>query len=126
MYDRIKEALISRYSISVERSINQLISNEEMGDKTPSEFFRYLKQLAGPSANLGENLIKKIWAGRLQHLVNIAVIQNRDLSHSGIVDMADKVYEAMQIQSISGINNTPTSGNPPSTDRIFVLENDIL
>lgn len=127
MYSDIKAALIDRYSLSIERSVKQLISNEEVGDRTPSEFYRYLKHLAGPCAAPGEELIKKIWASRLPNLVNIAVIQSKDLPFTSILEMADKVNEALQVQNVSNIATplSQASGSATQTDRISKLENQI-
>lgn len=48
-YDTLKNAVIERNSLSEERRLDQLLSGHsaDMGDRRPSEFFRYLETLAG-------------------------------------------------------------------------------
>lgn len=58
-YEYLKKVLIERHSLSMERRIKKIITDEEMGDKKPSEFYRKLKQLAGSSGTVGVELIKK-------------------------------------------------------------------
>lgn len=115
MYGSIKKTLIDRNSLSVEKRIRILISDEEMGDRTPSEFYRYLKLLAGPCANLGEELIRKIWKSRLPHLVNISLIQGGEQQPlNKILEVADQVYEAMQTANISSISSSEGHLTAPS------------
>uniref|UniRef100_A0A182PWQ5 Uncharacterized protein n=1 Tax=Anopheles epiroticus TaxID=199890 RepID=A0A182PWQ5_9DIPT len=44
--------LLERCTISEEQRISQLLYHVEMGDRSPSDFYRYMGQLAGNSANL--------------------------------------------------------------------------
>jgi len=43
--DRLKAELVHRLSTSREQSMRQLVSHEEMGDRTPSQFLRHPKDL---------------------------------------------------------------------------------
>lgn len=106
LYTNLKKVLISRHSLSIEHRIKKLISNEEMGDKKPSEFYRYLKHLAGTSGTVGDDLIRKLWLNRLPHLINIALIPHKEKNISIILDFADQIWEAMQASNISSITDT--------------------
>lgn len=114
-YANLKETLISRHSVSAERKIKQLISDEEMGDRKPSEFYRYLGQLAGPvSSAKDDEFIKKLWLGRLPHLINIALIPQSEKTISILLQTADKLWDAMQannvaVHSISEYSHAGTS-----------------
>lgn len=72
-YTDLKNVLISRNSISESKRIEQLLSSEEMGDKTPSQFYLRLKTLAGQSQLVNEHLIKELWFRRLPSLVSALV-----------------------------------------------------
>lgn len=111
LYKNLKETLINRNSISVETKIRQLISDEQIGDRKPSEFYRCLKQLAGTSASVGEDFIKKLWLGRLPNLINIALIPQSDKSTSQLLETADRIWDAMQntSASVSSISKPSTS-----------------
>lgn len=105
-YDAIKKILIERHSLSIEKRIKKLISDEQLGDRKPSEFYRYLKQLAGSEGTVGDELVRKIWVSRLPHLVNVALIPNETLPIEKILSIADQVFDAMQISSISSVTRT--------------------
>ncbi|XP_055387129.1 uncharacterized protein LOC129615789 [Condylostylus longicornis] len=74
LYNNLKDVLTSRHSMSLERRIKKLISDEEIGDRRPSEFFRHLKQLAGSAATPGEEFIMELWLSCVPHVINIALI----------------------------------------------------
>jgi len=42
-YDRLKAELVRRLSTSREQRVRQLLSHDEMGDRSPSQFLRHLK-----------------------------------------------------------------------------------
>lgn len=106
-YNKLKTILIERHSLSIEARIKKLLSDELMGDKKPSEFYRYLKQLAGTSGTVGEELIKKLWFSRLPHLVSIALIPQKEEAADTILPLADQIFEAMQTSNVSVIQATP-------------------
>ncbi|XP_018321004.1 uncharacterized protein LOC108734101 [Agrilus planipennis] len=62
-YATIKAALIRRLGISQELRTKQLLGQEEIGDRKPSQFLRHLQNLAENSTP--ENLLRTIWSGRL-------------------------------------------------------------
>lgn len=99
MYENIKKVLIARHSLSIEKRISKLISGEQMGDKSPSEFYRALKKLAGPSSPVGDDLILKLWLNRLPNLINIALIPLKKTDMDSIMTTADQIWEALSTAS---------------------------
>ena len=71
LYNNLKQMLIDRHSLSIEGRIKKLVSEEEMGDKRPSDYFRKLQRLAGSCGTVGEELIKKLWITRLPQSISI-------------------------------------------------------
>lgn len=91
-YGRLKSELIHRLSTSEEQRVRQLVSDEELGDRRPSQFLRHLRSLAG-NALTDENLLRQLWMRRLpQHLQAILAAQS-ELSLSKIAELADKILE---------------------------------
>lgn len=131
LYNKLKEVIISRHSLSIEKRIRRLVSDEEIGDKKPSEFYRRMKTLAGTSGTVGEELVKKLWLGRLPNVVKIALIPQVDDDLDQYLDTADKVWEAMQSSgNISTMDNYPyqnirNNGQGHNDDRFNRLENEI-
>ncbi|KOC59935.1 hypothetical protein WH47_10529 [Habropoda laboriosa] len=62
-YETIKQELIHRVSTSQTRKIHQLLEKEEIGDRTPSQFLRHIKTLAGDTVS--EEFLRTLWSSRL-------------------------------------------------------------
>lgn len=114
-YTKLKDILIERNSLSLERRVKKLISDEEMGDKKPSDFYRTLQRLTGSSNTFGDDLIKKIWFQRIPHGINIALIPLKDDSLEKLLEVADQVWEAFSTTQVSSISKQNMS--LPSTSK---------
>ncbi|KAK2577958.1 hypothetical protein KPH14_012656 [Odynerus spinipes] len=62
-YEKIKAELIARLSKSEETKVRQVLEQEELGDRTPGQFLRHLRNLGGVA--IPEGLIRTIWISRL-------------------------------------------------------------
>lgn len=129
LYETLKTTLIQRNSLSIELRLKKLLSNEQMGDKKPSEFYRYLKNLAGISSPVSNDLIRNLWQTRLPKLINIALIPQKDLKIDDILMCADQVWEALQESNISVVNspqqNVPSTSTPSQDSSYLNLEKQI-
>lgn len=123
-YKHLKKTLIERNSFSIEVRLKKLLSNELMGDKKPSDFYRYLKKLTGSSNTVGEELIKKIWLSRLPNIINIALIPQKEEHIDKVLSVADQVWEAMQSSNVSAIQTQSDQYNSmPSTSKTSFSNN---
>ena len=59
-YTHLKEKVLSRLSTSEEAGLSKLLYHVEMGDRSPSELYRHMVQLAGGSADISATLIQKL------------------------------------------------------------------
>lgn len=109
-YLNLKTVIIERLTISEEKRLEQLISSEQMGDKKPSEFYRFLKKLAGNSGTVSDVLLTKLWLRRLPAVVNVALISLEDRNITELSAIADRIFEASR-QCVSVVNSTESSGN---------------
>lgn len=139
LYSQLKKVLIERHSLSMERRIRKLVSDEDIGDKKPSEFYRTLKALAtGGEAEttVSEDLILKLWLNRLPQVVNIALIPHKSEGAEKLQNVADQVWEALQNSNVSVVDrsNGCSSGKNPfsssndsrqDVDRVERLEREI-
>lgn len=91
-YAKIKAELIQRLSSSEQQLLMQLLEHEEIGDRTPSQFLRHLKTLAGGSVQ--ETFLKTLWLSRLPTVMRPILATQESLSLDKIADVADKVHEA--------------------------------
>lgn len=93
-YKNLKKALIERHSLSKEKRLDNLLSTlTEMGDQTPSEFFRLLFNQVGDSDLIDKELIKRIWLKRLPHNLRTSVAAWADKPIDEILPIADKIWE---------------------------------
>lgn len=103
LYNSLKDKLIDRHSLSLESRIKKLTSDEEIGDKKPSDFFRTLKRLAGNCGTVGDELLKKLWMGRLPQAISVALIPQKDDEMNKLMKLADQVWEAIKTANISAV-----------------------
>lgn len=103
-YDKLREKLIDRHSLSMEARIKKLISGEDMGDKKPSDFYRTIQKLAGACGTVGGELLKKLWLSRMPTVISIALAPQKDEDIEKVLKVADAVWEAMQSANVSVMN----------------------
>lgn len=100
-YTIIKNALIERHSLSESSRIETLLQGEEIGDRKPSEFFRYLKTLAGTSDLVTDKLIMNLWTRRLPSMVQATLkAVSKETGTSELLSMADNVFEVVKQQNV--------------------------
>jgi len=95
-YTFLKEALIRRFTMSDEKRIRQLLSEEQLGDRSPSQFLRHLRSLIGATP-IDDGLLKSLWLQRLP--INIrAIVQSQPSSNTldDLATTADKIAEVYE------------------------------
>lgn len=83
-YLRLKSELIRRLSASQEKRIQQLLNDEELDDRKPSQFLRHLQNLAGTSG--ASDFVKTLWTNRLP--VNIQTVIASQISDLTVEKLA--------------------------------------
>ncbi|XP_026481049.1 uncharacterized protein LOC113387876 [Ctenocephalides felis] len=78
-YSALKKELLKRYGISDETKLRQLLEGQEMGDRTPSQFLRHLRSLAGSAVS--KEMLNLMWSSRLPTHVQalISIRENSDI-----------------------------------------------
>lgn len=122
LYKNLKDALTDRHSLSLETRIRKLVSDEEMGDKKPSEYFRTLRRLAGSSGTVGDELLKKLWMSRLPQAISVALIPQKDDEVDKLIKLADQVWEAIKTANISAVSANSSSNNDELRNEINSLK----
>lgn len=81
-YEHLKNEVIKRLIESDSSHVRKLLKeSEEIGDRTPSQFFRDLRKLTTPS--IPDDFVITLWKTRLPADTNVTVI----------VEMADRIHE---------------------------------
>ena len=66
--------MIDRLSLSEEKCLDDLLSESEIGDQKPSDFFRGMMVTAGGSQVVSQELLIKLWKRRLPNTISIALL----------------------------------------------------
>lgn len=122
-YLTLRTKLIERLSASEEQRVRQLISDEELGDRKPSQFLRHLRSLSGPSSDQ-DKLLRQLWLRRLPLHAQAILTTQLDLTLDKLADLADKVVEVAQpnIGSSAAVNQQSNgTGNDLLLDAIQAL-----
>ncbi|XP_071449484.1 uncharacterized protein [Hetaerina americana] len=90
-YQKIKEELIQRLSVSQAQKIRQLLEHEELGDRKPSQFLRHLRTLAGVA--VPDDFLKTLWMNRLPSHTQSILASQDSLELESLSKLADKVHE---------------------------------
>lgn len=116
-YTTLKNALISRYTKSDSTKIEFLLSDADIGDRKPSEFYHSLKNLMGSSQMVSSDFILNRWMKRLPPQVQASL--KTIPSTTPITDflkIADDVYEVFKGQGFSVHAVTSSSVNTVMQD----------
>lgn len=103
-YEIAKAEIIKRTSQSEKKRLQQLLSNEVLGDQTPSQLLRKLLQLLGGAA-IDESILKEIFLNRLPSEVQRVLVSSRTTSLQDLADMADRVLEISSPITVSSVRD---------------------
>jgi hypothetical protein len=95
-YETLKKELVRRLTVSEERRIHQLLYQEEIGDRSPSQFLRRMRSLA--EGAIQESILRSLWIKRLpEHVQGILQAQSAPLNE--LAELADRIVEPAQPRS---------------------------
>ncbi|XP_063389068.1 uncharacterized protein LOC134674843 [Cydia fagiglandana] len=90
-YKKLKDELIKRLSVSRQKKVKQLLSQEELGDRKPSQFLRHLRHLAGP--NIPDEFLLSIWTSRLPSNMQFVIASKPNDPIEELAELADRVHD---------------------------------
>lgn len=123
-YARLKAELVKRLSASREKKVMQLLTREELGDRTPSQFLRHLKQLAG--SEVPESFMRTIWASRLPSSTQAIIASQTKTPLDEVAELADKIHDVVTPNpSIAATSTTPMSFEDPKDRKIAELTSQV-
>lgn len=113
-YLKIKNTLIKRLSASHEEKVKRLLTQEELGDRKPSEFLRHLQDLAGPS--VPEKFIQFIWSNRLPQDIQTVLASQPMHSLEQLADLADRIQELTTPRLVAAASSNKICVTQPSEE----------
>lgn len=117
-YERLKAELIRRISASQEDRIRQVLTQEDIGDRKPSQYLRHLRSKVD-TGTVPDSLLRSIWSSRLPPQVKAIVASQADMSLDAVAELADRIQEAITPSpQVSAVNmNSSSASRPPSVSR---------
>lgn len=105
-YTTMKNALIKAFTLTDEQKMKELLRDADLGDRKPSEFFNYMKSIAGNTEMYSETFLLALWEERLpNHVAAILKIGNHTTNEKLVV--ADSIFDALRnTQAIHSVNST--------------------
>ncbi|UYV62951.1 hypothetical protein LAZ67_2002602 [Cordylochernes scorpioides] len=100
-YDALKKAIIKYTADSEIKKLQQLLTQEELGDRLPSQLLRRLRQLVGESKAVCDTTLKMLWMQRLPPNIQIILTTQEQASLNSLADLADRVMEITSSPSSS-------------------------
>lgn len=93
-YTTVKQALLHRLVPPKHRRIQQLLCNEELGDRRPTQFLRHLQHLLGDQPDGSEtSILRELFLQRLPPTVRMALVPAQDKTLSELAEMADDMMD---------------------------------
>lgn len=95
MYQKLKSELILRLSMSEAQRVRQLVSDEELDGRKPSQFLRHLRSLAGAELK-DDSIIRELWMRRLPNFLQAILKAHVELSLDKLAHLADSILDVPQ------------------------------
>jgi hypothetical protein len=112
LYENLKTELIRRLTDSVERRVQRLLEEQDLGDRTPSQLYRDMRKLATPAVS--DELLLTIWKNRLPASMRAILAPPRTNDPNDLMEMTDRIHEAQQEVNATSTSHTPHSIPEPT------------
>lgn len=90
-YELLKKSIIERFADSEEKQLRKVLTEVELGDKTPSQLLREMKLLA--ANKISDNVLRTLWLQRLPSTVQMVLATADSLAIEKMATTADKIAE---------------------------------
>lgn len=106
-YTTLKDDIIRIFGESKTRRLNQVLDTEQMGDRTPSQFYMALQAKTTDLA-LTPEVLRNRWLKKLPSSVQIPVAtMQTQLAIADLLKLADEIYEHSTDAHVAAIKHTP-------------------
>ncbi|XP_064479045.1 uncharacterized protein LOC135392257 [Ornithodoros turicata] len=114
-YDALEIAVVERTSPSDRQCLQELVLNEPLGDRKPSQVLRQMQHLIG-SSTFDPKLLRELFLSRLPPSVQLVLSASDDRDLPSLAARADNVTEIASGQAsahtLSAVNSTHLQSSP--------------
>lgn len=109
-FELLRDNLIKLTDVPESTRIKSLLNHTPMGDRTPSEYLRHLRHVAGTSQDKDSPLLRSIFLERIPSFMRAIIAHMTDQSLDYLAETADKIHLA--IGSEASLNHLPSKLDP--------------
>lgn len=114
-YEDLKTRLVSTYTDSESKRIQQLLEGKQLGDEKPSQLLRHMKQLAGDV--VASSVLSTVWMRALPPNIQAILISTGHSDIEKLAEIADKIHEVTNPVEVCAVS--ATNFPRPETSRSF-------
>ena len=110
-YTQVKTTLLRRLNVSQETQTRKLLEEQTLGDRKPSQFLRYMQDLAG--GGVDEAFLRTLWMGRLPTTVQQILAAHTRLGLDDTAEIADSIMDVVrqpQVPTLAAVSPPSNSG----------------
>lgn len=100
-YCKLRDTLIQCLSQSREAKLKQLLEKEELGDRKPSQFLRYLRTL---DSTVPDSILRTVWLSRLPSTTQAILASQKDDSLDKVSETADRIHEVTPQSRLASVD----------------------
>lgn len=109
-YTNLKNSLIEQYTLSEERRIHELLYETDLGDKKPSELFKYMKSIVGSKTDTyNDAFLLSLWEGRLPGQITAILKAGNFAELKDRLACADRVFDALRNVQVNSVHSSAAS-----------------
>ncbi|BHF80034.1 hypothetical protein SprV_0702315800 [Sparganum proliferum] len=126
-FSALKAEILRLNAVSDRQRYHQLIKEESLGDRKPSELLRRMRTLLG-DMQVDEKLVKEMFLERLPaDVLTILASGLQDLTLSHLTEMADRMREVQRFQppSVAQISTSSSTVNEQLLQQMSAMANEI-
>ena len=128
-YQELKTELTKRTTASEQKRLHQLLTAEELGNRTPTQLLRRMEQLLA-GKTLEDSFLRQLFLTRLPHQVQSILASSRDtMKLHQLAELADKIIEVSSPLksglSVSNVTAPSTSSTQSESDDIKKLSDQV-
>lgn len=106
-YQQIKDALLKRYTTSQPSRTRRLLEMEAIGDRTPTQFVRHLRNVGGSAAN--DDILSTLLMKQLPPSIQAVLVLMGNKTPEQLAEAADRVFDIYQPTQCAAIETSSTA-----------------